>query len=188
MTSPSLLGTLALVSALWLPLSAAASDDHGHDHDHGAAPAGPALPRFAAVSEAFELVGVLSGRQLLLYLDRATDNSPVTDARIELEIAGTPVVASKHGVDAFEVVLAAAPKPGVLPITATVTVGSETDLLAGELDLHGEAQVPAAHVHPWREVALSGGGAVLALAALAALALRVRRFARRHPLRAGGAA
>ena len=28
------------------------------------------------------------------------------------------------------------PKPGVLPITATVTAGAEVDLLAGELDLH----------------------------------------------------
>ncbi len=43
----------------------------GEGHDHGdAAPAavGQALPRFSAVSETFELVGVLSGKQITLYL------------------------------------------------------------------------------------------------------------------------
>ena len=41
----------------------------GDGHDHGdAAPAatGTALPRFAAVSETFELVGVLDGKQVTL--------------------------------------------------------------------------------------------------------------------------
>ncbi len=63
----------------------------GPGHDHGdAAPAatGSALPRFAAVSETFELVGVLDGKQVTLYLDRFADNAPVRGAKIELEIAG----------------------------------------------------------------------------------------------------
>ena len=44
----------------------------GDGHDHGEATTsagGPALPRFTAVSETFELVGVLNGKQLTLYLD-----------------------------------------------------------------------------------------------------------------------
>jgi len=107
----------------------------GEGHDHGeAAPTatGPALPRFAAVSDLFELVGVLNGRQITLYLDRVADNSPVTEAQIELEIGGKKFKAAKQGTDEFEVVLAEAPKPGVLPITATVSAGSDADLLAGE--------------------------------------------------------
>jgi hypothetical protein len=120
---------------------------------------GPALPRFAAVSETFELVGVLNGKQITLYLDRAADNAPVTDAQIELEIGGAKLKAEKHE-DAYEVVLAAAPKPGVLPITATVTAGKEVDLLAGELDLHEEAHADeAAHVHSWKEYAGWAAGA-----------------------------
>ena len=66
----------------------------GEGHDHGDAPAamvGPALPRFTAVSELFELVGVLDGTHLTLYLDRATDNSPVKDAKLELELGGVKV-------------------------------------------------------------------------------------------------
>ena len=39
----------------------------------GGLAAGTALPRFAAVSETFELVGVLDGKQVTLYLDRFAD-------------------------------------------------------------------------------------------------------------------
>jgi len=160
----------------------------GPGHAHGdAAPVstGEALPRFAAVSKAFEMVGVLDGRQLTLYLDRAADNTPVTDAQIELEIAGTKVQARKHD-DAYEVVLAAAPPPGVLPITATVTAGQEVDLLAGELDLHEPAiAAEAAHLHGWQATA---GWAAAALAGLVALIAVGRRLAAGRQRRAGVAA
>ena len=71
----------------------------GEGHDHGdAAPAavGQALPRFSAVSETFELVGVLNGKQITLYLDRFADNSPVRGAQIELEIGGAKFKAEKQ--------------------------------------------------------------------------------------------
>src|SRR3990167_3228700 len=119
----------------------------GEGHDHGdAAPAsvGEALPRFSAVSETFELVGVLSGKQITLSLDRFADNSPVREAQIELEIGGAKLKAVKQAGDAYEVVLAEAPKPGVLPVTATVTAGNDADLLAGELDIHEAAHADEA--------------------------------------------
>ena len=134
------LGLAAVLIGYSLPAIA------GDGHDHGdAAPAatGTALPRFAAVSETFELVGVLDGKQVTLYLDRFADNAPVRGAQIELEIAGAKFKAEAHGDDAYEVVLKEVPKPGVLPITATVTAGTEVDLLAGELDRKsGSAGMP----------------------------------------------
>lgn len=141
----------------------------GEGHDHGdAAPAavGKALPRFSAVSETFELVGVLSGKQITLYLDRFADNSPVRGAQIELEIGGAKFKAEKQGEDEYEVVLPDEPKPGVLPVAATVIAGNETDLLTGELDIHEEAhsdEVVAAS--GWMKYAgwAAGGVAVLAL-------------------------
>jgi hypothetical protein len=149
----------------------------GEGHDHGDAPAatgGPALPRFAAVSETFELVGVLNGRQITLYLDRSADNSPVRDAQIELEISGAKFKAEAHGDAEYEVVLAEAPKPGVLPITATVSVGQDADLLAGELDLHEAAHADeAAHRDLWKEYTGWGIGAALALAGLSFAGRRV---------------
>ena len=160
----------------------------GDGHDHGAAPPianVAAQPRFAAVSDAFELVGVLSGKRITLYLDRSADNSPVNDAKIELEIAGVTLKAEKHGDAEFDVMLAEVPKPGVLPITATVIVGNESDLLVGELDIHEEpSAAAAAHSHGWKEFA---GWAATAVAALL-LAWGARRALAARRLRAGGAA
>ena len=46
-------------------------------------PAAASLPRLSALSELYELVGVLDGLRLTIYLDRFKDNVPVTDANIE---------------------------------------------------------------------------------------------------------
>lgn len=161
----SLLAALSIATALLLPPLAHAQDDHGHDHgDVAPVATSPALPRFAAVSDAFELVGVLNGKHITLWLDRAADNAPVTDARIEIEVAGEKLEAERHD-DVYEVVLAAEPESGVLPIVATVTVGNEVDRLVGELDHHGEAHadVVAAAV-PWARYAAWVAGVAAALA------------------------
>ena len=137
-------------------------------------------------TETFELVGVLSGKQITLYLDRFADNSPVRGAQIELEIGGTKLKAVKQGDDAYEVVLAEAPKPGVLPVTATVTAGNEADLLAGELDIHEAAHTDeAAHAHSWTEYA---GWAVAGIAALGLLVWGGHRAVHARSVRAGAAA
>jgi hypothetical protein len=174
-----------LVSAILLASPAWAGE--GHDHGEAApAPDGEALPRFTAESEAFELVGVLSGKRITLYLDRFADNSPVRNAQIELEIGGAKFKAEKHGEDEYEVVLSEAPKPGVLAVTATVSAGNEADLLAGELDIHEAAHTEeAAHTHSWTEYA---GWAAAAVALLALLALGGRRVFGARSVRAGGAA
>lgn len=184
------------VSVLLLLAPAFAVAGEGHDHGDAAPVAsGPALPRFTAVSETFELVGVLSGKQLTLYLDRYADNKPVPDAQIELEIGGVTFKAEKHGDAVYEVVLKEAPKEGVLPITATVTAGSETDLLAGEIDIHVAAH--ADDIAPARSWAAWAGWAVWVvwaaggLAVLGLLVFAVRRIAAvraSNALRAGGAA
>lgn len=185
MTSTSLWAALA-VAAL-LATGEAAHAGEGHDHGSEApAPAGAALPRFAAVSETFELVGVLNGRQLTLYLDRTADNSPVRDAEIALEIGGQPVKAEAHGDAEYEVVLAEAPAPGVLPITATVTAGDELDLLAGELDLHAPVHAEAAN--PAHATKAYAAWFVGAIAVLALLGWGARRVLGGRRVRTGAAA
>ena len=114
----------------------------GDGHDHGEAPAptaGATLPRFTAVSELFELVGVVNGKNVTVYLDRFADNSPVKDARVDLELDGNPVALEPHADGEFEATLQDALNPGVVSVTATVVAGQDADLLAGELDLHEEA-------------------------------------------------
>jgi len=164
-----------LCAAILLLAGAPARADAGHDHgDAPAAPTGAALPRFTAVSDTFELVGVLDGKLLTLYLDRFADNSPVPKATLDLEIGGQAFKAEPHGEGLFEVQLADAPAPGVLPVTATVIAGSETDLLAGELDIHADAHEDAAAPRNWRRIVGFGMGGLAVVAVLIALARRAR--------------
>ncbi|MEI7465226.1 MAG: hypothetical protein WCJ87_07770 [Burkholderiales bacterium] len=161
----------------------------GEEHDHGDAPAaatGTASPRFTAVSEAFELVGVLNGKQLTLYLDRYADNSPVPGAQLELEIGGVKVPVEPDAMGAYQATLTEVPKPGVTPVTATVIADADTDLLAGELDLHEEAHADeAGFEHPWQNVTPWAVGALLVIAVLA---WRVRRVQSARSVQTGGAA
>jgi hypothetical protein len=82
------------------------------------------------------------------------------------------------------VVLPEAPKPGVIPITAVITAGQETDLLAGELDIHAE-EAAGASTLGWQRLVLWALGGLLGLAVLI---LSVRRVARTRHLSTGAAA
>jgi hypothetical protein len=149
----------------------------GDDHSHPptAAGASGALPRFAATSDAFELVGVLEGTELTLYLDRAADNSPVKDAQLHLEVGGTKVEVKAHADGEFRAMLAQLPRPGIVPVTATVIAGADSDLLAGELDLQTAEHADPAHRHTWKEYAGWIAAAMGTIALLVWLALRLRR-------------
>ena len=176
----------APLCALLLLLSPSARGDAGHDHGEApSTPSGPALPRFAAVSESFELVGVLSGRQLTLYLDRFASNEPVPGATLELDVGGKRVEATPHGEGEFEARLDDEPPPGVLPVTATVVAGAQSDLLVGELDIHGDHHAATAAPPNLRLVV---GWALGAVAILALLAWRVRRAASARAARTRGVA
>lgn len=179
------LAAISLAVLLFVPQFGFAGD--GHDHGSLApAATGSALPRFAAASELFELVGVLNGKQITLYLDRAADNSPVTEAQIEIDIGGQKFKATKQGSDEFEIVLPEAPKPGELSITATVTAGTETDLLAAELDVHeAEHTDEAEHAHSWKDYVIWVMGGIAALVVVIIVGRRARSA---RQFRAGGMA
>lgn len=156
--------------------------DAGHNDGAPAlAAAGSGPPRFIAVSETFELVGVLNGKLLTLYLDRADDNSPVKAAQLELEVGGMKVAVKPHGEGEFEATLAQELKPGVTSVAATVVAGQEADLLAGELDIregtHADAAVGSP---PWKKYGawLTGGLVALALLAWGLRRLRANRINR----------
>lgn len=184
---PGLLTTA--IGAAILAFATPARAGEGHDHgDAAAATVAAALPRFAAESEQFELVGVLSGRQLTLYLDHAASNAPVQNGRLDLEIGGVRHVATRHGDGEFELTLAEAPQAGLTPITATIAVADATDLLVGALDIHADAHADEDHVHGWQERALWGAGGVAVLLALAAAGLMARRLWAGIVLRRGVAA
>ena len=145
-------------------------------HDHGApAPAalGSGLPRFSAVSETFELVGVLNGKQLTLYLDRTADNSPVKDAQLDLELGGVKLDVKPLGEGEFGATLAQELKVGVTSVAATVVAGQETDLLASDLTIRDNAPaVDGARSQPWKKY---GTWLLAGLLTLAGLAWSLRR-------------
>ena len=184
------LAALPLAACLLLHPAASLA---GEGHDHGdAAPAAASTagaPRFATQGAQFELVGVLQGHDLSLYLDRAADNSPVTEARIELDIAGQTLLATRHEPDSFEVELPDAPAPGLLKLRARVSVGEHTEVMDAELDLHGEAAHDAAGATQagHRRWALAAWG-LAALAGLGLLTQALRRARSTRALRQGGAA
>ena len=85
----------------------------------------------------------------------------------------------------FEATLAVALKPGVTPVTATVTTPKESDLLAGEIDVHeapnDAALADAAHGRSWKEYAGWALGGIVAAGVLLGVVfgLARRRLARR---------
>ncbi|NDG18381.1 MAG: hypothetical protein EB117_08925 [Betaproteobacteria bacterium] len=166
---------LALLLTLFIPLAIAGP---GHDHGDTAPQAtSSALPRFTAVSEDLELVGIVNGKLITLYLDRFKDNSPVNDAQIEIDIAGSKYQAQKHADGEYEVTLKEPLKPGVMAITATIKAGELIDLLATELDLHADADAPGIR-DAWKAIAMWIGAGLLAMIALGAI-VRFRHQARR---------
>ena len=91
-----------------------------------------------------------------------------------------------HGEGEFEAMLTQELKPGSLAVSAMVVAGAESDLLAGELDVHDEGPADkAAHAHGWREYATWAGAAAAVLVALLILARRLRAT---RNVRLGGAA
>ncbi|MDR1889451.1 MAG: hypothetical protein LBQ81_08775 [Zoogloeaceae bacterium] len=178
---------LTLGAAVWM----LASPAFAHEEETPAAANESASPRFALVSDAFELVGILNGKDLDLYLDHYGDGSPVKDARLELTLAGAKLALEPQGEGAFEAHLEQEPAAGVLPLAATVTTDAGTETLVGEFDLHDlhedddEEAGEAKHEHDPVEYVVWGGGALAALLILIFLSRRLR--AARHS-RSGGAA
>jgi len=159
-------------------------------HDHGPAPVaavgGGASPRFTAASDDFELVGVLNGQQLALYLDHAADNRPVKDAKLELEIGGVKVAVKARGDGEFEATLAQSLAPGVVSVSASVAAGAQSDLLAGDWEIAANTPTDANPGRPaWKTYGAWGAGGLLTLVLLGWGVVRVRAS---RPSAIGGAA
>lgn len=164
--------------AAWLPLlalahTAFAGDGHDHDHDHGeekaaASPHSPATPRLVMESTQFELVGTLEGNGLHLYLDDHASNAPVTDASMELEIAGQRIKAEAEADGSYHAVLLQPLPDGEHPVWATILAGATSDLLTGDLDVHA---ADAMHPEPTATTPAVGWGFLPWLLGLAIIAV-----------------
>jgi len=168
-----------LIAVMSLYLFSILAQAHG-DEDHGAAPATVAVggaPRIAVYSDLFELVGIVENGAMTLYLDRYVDNAPVTDANIEVETGSEKLIATANPDGTYRVVAKAFAKPSEIPVTFTITAGSDNDLLAGDLvvaDAHADDSHNAAS--PLANKWLIGGLTLSAILVLIArFAIRQRR-------------
>ena len=79
--------TMAILLLFASPPTSVAHEGHDHGPPAGGG-ASPPSPRVVATSERYQLVGIVEGQVLVIYLDRATDNAPVTTATMEVAIDG----------------------------------------------------------------------------------------------------
>ncbi len=119
-------------------------------HDHGApsvAPLTAVAPRVEASSESFELVGIVRGGAMILFLDRFADNEPVTRATIDVTADGVAVRAEPQPDGSYLVAAPWLARTGPVDLVFTVTTGEASDLMIGTLDLPDAAATgDAAHV------------------------------------------
>ena len=107
----------------------------GHDHAGDAPPkAGSASPRVVATSETYQFVGIAEGEVLVIYLDRAEDNTPVTAATIDVSLDGESFKAELQAKSAtYEVTAPLLRKAGSYEVLVTLSDGGAHDILVGTL-------------------------------------------------------
>ena len=168
--------TLLLAAIFAVPVWAGGDSSDGHSH---AAPA-PVLttamaPRAAAATEEFEIVAVLDGKKLVVYVDRFTTNEPVAKAKVEVEGAGLKGLAAEIAPGTYVMDVAVAIPAARHPLTISIEAGDVTDLLTATLDI----SPPTAGAEPadgWRKwVAWIVGGVLLVAGGALVVARRNRK-------------
>src|SRR5262245_60862011 len=159
-------------------------------HEHAPPTSGASTggrPRLATKSEAYELVAILDGERLTIYLDRAEDNAPVANATISVAIDGESVAAEPGPEGTYVLTSSRFAGPRV-ELVFDIRAPEVDDLLIGNLLLANDAAPqgkPAAtswYGRAWS--ALRHGAqdhmALLALALVvgASLGLGLRRWGR----------
>lgn len=170
--------TLFLAAFIAFPAWAGGDSSDGHSHAAPAPlPTATSAPRVAAASEAFEVVVVLEGKKLVLYVDYFASNEPVTKAKVEVDGAGLQGLARESAPGTYVMEIAGAIPAARHALTVSIDAGETSDLLATTLDTSLAAPA-AAHVHGWGEW-LVWIVAALLLAGAALLVLRRRKKIKR---------
>lgn len=136
--APLRAGALALLLGLSSLVPTALAHE-GHDHGAPATATGPASPRVAATSEQYELVGIVEGEVLVLYLDRFASNEPVRGATLSVSLNGTAHTAEPQANGTYEVTSPLFRQPGAIDIVAEINDGEASDLLVGALAIPAPA-------------------------------------------------
>lgn len=177
--------TAALALCL-LALPVAAGPGHDHDEEAPAPPhALSSEPQVRASSSAklFELVSVLQGRELTLYVDHVADNRPLHPATLTATLNGHPLKVQAHGEGEFHAELEAEPGTGPLALSVAVNSGASSETLQVELSPpalgsqadHAQGDAHAASGPRWKSPLGTAVATALGLSALIAFILIRRR-------------
>jgi hypothetical protein len=127
---------LAILFIVFLVLTDLVFADAGHNHgaEAPAAKVGAVTPRFSANSDLFEVVGMLNGDELSIFIDQYASNEPVLKAKVEVESGNLKAVAEFQAARGdYSMPGAMFKKSGTYAIVLTITAGNQTDILAGDL-------------------------------------------------------
>ena len=142
---------LATVLAAAPPVRAGGDSSDGHSHGPAAAPVTtPMAPRAVAATEEFEVVAILDGKQLLVYVDRFATNAPVTQAKVEIDGAGLKGLARETAPGVYAMNITKPMSPNKYPLTIGIEVGDTADLLTATLDIP-HPDVVSEQVEWWRQ-------------------------------------
>lgn len=128
----------AFAAAAFILLSGASGPRAHEGHDHGAEPpAAPATvaPRGEANSERFEVVAVVQGKRLTIYLDDYKTNAPVDQVEIEVETPSGPASAKALGNGVYSLDAPFLEKGGHIDLIITVAAGGDPDILPVAIDV-----------------------------------------------------
>jgi len=133
-----------LLFAVFLASATPAMAHEGHDHGPPAA-AFPTSnhPRAVATSENYEIVAVLKGTELFIYVDRFADNSPVTKAHVTVTIGNTESQSKLMPDGVFKVQSKDLRLPGKHELIFAIQEGPNSDLLITSLEVPATIKVVA---------------------------------------------
>ncbi len=167
---------LLLATVIAFPAWAGGDASDGHTHAESAPAPVPVMasaPRAVAATEDFEVVAVLEGKHLVVYVDRFASNEPVANAKVEVEGAGLKGLAGEAAPGTYVMAVAAAIAPGKHPLTISIEAGDTADLLSTTLDI-SPAAAGEVQVHRWGDRIVWIVAGLILLAAGALLAMRRR--------------
>ncbi len=137
---------LCCVAGFFLSLSAPfAHEGHEDDDATRSALASSTYPRVTAHSELYELVGIMRGERLSIYVDHFATNEPVADAKAKVAIGDAePVDAEPAEQGVYTTSFPRSARSGSVEIVFSVTAANGNDLLVGPLTLPSDAGSSAA--------------------------------------------
>lgn len=134
MRSIAALASVVVAVALLGLVPSVGHEGHDHDDDVAAALVSSTYPRVTAQSELYEVVGVLKGGRLAIYIDQFATNESVTDGKVMVTIGdGEPVEAERAQDGSYSLSSNRLSETGPIEVIFAINAGSGDDLLVGSL-------------------------------------------------------